>query len=103
MPLQQQRQQTQHQQLAPTKPVFGVSLDDIFRRDDTPIPYVVSQCTMAVEMFGLDVEGIYRLSGNASHVTQLKAVFDSGEFCCSLLTITRFSEHTSYTTAETIS
>jgi len=31
----------------------------------------------AVDLFGLDVEGIYRLSGSATHIQQLKAIFDN--------------------------
>ena len=42
---------------------------------------VVYQCIQAVELFGLNVEGIYRLSGNATHIAQMKAVFDNGMSC----------------------
>ena len=65
--------------LAPlSRPVFGVSLDDLLRRDGSAIPLVVYQCLQAVDLFGLDVEGIYRLSGSAAHVSKLRAVFDNG-------------------------
>jgi hypothetical protein len=37
---------------------------------------VVFQCILAVDLFGLDNEGIYRLSGNAAKVAQMKAQFD---------------------------
>ncbi|KAH0160225.1 RhoGAP-domain-containing protein, partial [Aureobasidium melanogenum] len=60
----------------PLKPVFGVSLDELFNRDQTAVPMIVYQCMQAVDLFGLDVEGIYRLSGTASHVQQIKALFD---------------------------
>ncbi|KAI5203924.1 RhoGAP-domain-containing protein [Aureobasidium subglaciale] len=60
----------------PLKPVFGVSLDDLYARDQTAVPMIVYQCMQAVDLFGLDVEGIYRLSGTASHVQQIKALFD---------------------------
>ncbi|KAI9701685.1 MAG: hypothetical protein M1820_006313 [Bogoriella megaspora] len=62
--------------LPPVKPVFGVSLEELYRRDGTAVPMVVYQCIQAVELFGLDVEGIYRMSGNANHVNKLKALFD---------------------------
>ncbi len=39
---------------------------------------VVHQCIQAIDLFGLRVEGIYRLSGNVNHINQLKAVFDNG-------------------------
>ncbi|CAD0109512.1 unnamed protein product [Aureobasidium uvarum] len=62
----------------PLKPVFGVTLDDLYNRDQTAVPMIVYQCMQAVDLFGLDVEGIYRLSGTASHVQQIKALFDHG-------------------------
>jgi hypothetical protein len=66
--------------LAPLKPVFGLSLDDLFDRDGSAVPMIVYQCIQAVDLFGLEVEGIYRLSGTASHITKIKAMFDNGKF-----------------------
>ncbi|KAL8896371.1 MAG: hypothetical protein Q9207_007737 [Kuettlingeria erythrocarpa] len=63
--------------IPPLRPVFGVSLDDLLKRDGSAIPLVVYQCLQAVELFGLDVEGIYRLSGSAPHVSKLRAIFDN--------------------------
>ncbi|KLJ09429.1 hypothetical protein EMPG_15151 [Blastomyces silverae] len=57
-------------------PVFGMSLDYLSHRDQTAIPMIVYQCIQAIELFGLNVEGIYRLSGNANHIAHLKALFD---------------------------
>ncbi|KAM3068249.1 Rho GTPase-activating protein [Clarireedia jacksonii] len=65
--------------LAPLKPVFGLSLDDLFERDGSAVPMIVYQCIQAVDLFGLEVEGIYRLSGTASHITKIKAMFDNGK------------------------
>ena len=62
----------------PLRPVFGVSLEDLFSRDGSAVPMVVSQCLQAVDLFGLEVEGIYRLSGTASHITKLRSMFDNG-------------------------
>jgi hypothetical protein len=56
--------------------VFGVTLDELFRRDQSPVPLVVYQCIQAVDLFGLDHEGIYRVSGNTSQVAELKGLFD---------------------------
>ena len=60
------------------RPVFGVSLEELFQRDGSAVPAPVYQCLQAVDLFGLEVEGIYRLSGTASHVTKIKEMFDSG-------------------------
>jgi hypothetical protein len=65
--------------LPPLKPVFGLSLDELFERDNSAVPMVVYQCIQAVDLFGLEVEGIYRLSGTASHITKIKAMFDNGK------------------------
>lgn len=64
--------------LPPNNPVFGVSLDDLFRRDNSAVPMIVYQCVQAVDLFGLDVEGIYRTSGSAPHIMEMKAMFDNG-------------------------
>jgi Rho GTPase-activating protein RGD1 len=61
----------------PRKAVFGVSLDELFMRDQTPVPKVVMDCLQAVEMFGLEIEGIYRVPGTAAHISQLRQLFDN--------------------------
>ncbi|KIW03897.1 uncharacterized protein PV09_04740 [Verruconis gallopava] len=61
---------------APAKPVFGLSLDELFRRDQSPVPLIVYQCIQAVDLFGLDHEGIYRIPGNMNQVAELKSQFD---------------------------
>lgn len=69
----------QQQHLPPLKPVFGVSLEELYERDGTAVPMIVYQCFQAIELFGLDMEGIYRLSGSATQIAQLKSLFDNGE------------------------
>lgn len=61
------------------RPVFGISLDDLLKRDGSAIPLVVYQCIQAVDLYGLEVEGVYRLSGSATHVSKLRSIFDNGE------------------------
>jgi hypothetical protein len=62
----------------PLKPVFGLTLEQLFERDGSAVPVVVYQCIQAVDLYGLEVEGIYRLSGTSSHVNKIKAMFDNG-------------------------
>lgn len=62
----------------PVNPVFGVTLEELFRRDGSPVPMVVYQCIQAVDLYGLEVEGIYRIPGTSTHIQQMKALFDSG-------------------------
>ncbi|KAJ9641554.1 Rho GTPase-activating protein [Coniosporium tulheliwenetii] len=84
-PLQQMQQQQAYPpekatyDSPPTKPVFGMRLDDLFKRDGTPVPMVVYQCIQAVDLYGLDVEGIYRVGGSQQHIQQMKAMFDSAD------------------------
>jgi len=66
--------------MAPSRPVFGVSLSRLYERDSLAVPMVVYQCIQAVDLFGLGVEGIYRLSGSVPHVNKLKTLFDTGMF-----------------------
>lgn len=61
----------------PAKPTFGLSLDELFMRDGTPVPKIVMDCCQAVEMFGLDVEGIYRVPGTSAHIQHLRQLFDN--------------------------
>lgn len=62
----------------PSRPVFGVSLNRLYERDSLAVPMVVYQCIQAVDLFGLNVEGIYRLSGSLPSVNKLKSMFDTG-------------------------
>jgi hypothetical protein len=75
-------------ELPPLRPVFGVSLEDLFNRDGSAVPMVVYQCLQAVDLFGLEVEGIYRLSGTASHITKLRSIFDNGK-CTKMMVMRR--------------
>lgn len=69
-----------HSSSAPVNPIFGVTLEELFRRDGSPVPLVVYQCIQAVDLFGLEVEGIYRIPGTSSHIQAMKALFDSGMY-----------------------
>lgn len=62
------------------KQVFGVSLTRLYQRDGLAVPMIVHQCIQAVDLYGLNLEGIYRLSGSSAHVNKLKTLFDTGKF-----------------------
>lgn len=68
---------TARQKTAPPRPVFGVSLQDLFNRDQSAVPMVVIQCILAVDHFGLENEGIYRMSGNQAQATALREAFNN--------------------------
>lgn len=56
---------------------FGVSLGDQMQRDGVEIPRVLEKCAETIEMYGLDVTGIYRLSGTTSRIQRLKAKLEA--------------------------
>ncbi|KAI5357653.1 putative Rho GTPase activation protein [Septoria linicola] len=62
---------------SPRNRVFGVSMDELFTRDQSAVPIIVFQCIQAVDMFGLEIEGIYRQTGNMAQVNRLRQAFDS--------------------------
>lgn len=65
--------------LSPLKPVFGLSLEHLYERDKSAVPMIVYQCIQAVDLFGLEIDGIYRLPGTFSRTAQIKAMFDNGK------------------------
>jgi hypothetical protein len=69
------------------RPVFGVSLDELFQRDGSAVPSIVYECVQAVDLYGLDVEGVYRTSGSAHHIMELRQQFDHGKILSELINI----------------
>ncbi|KAF3219120.1 hypothetical protein TWF106_007232 [Orbilia oligospora] len=61
----------------PIKPVFGVPLEVLLQRDGNAVPIVVIQCMTAVELYGLNIEGIYRQAGATTSIQKIKALFDN--------------------------
>lgn len=62
-----------------TKRVFGVTLARLYERDGLVVPMVVNQCIQAVDLFGLNMDGIYRQSGSLNSINKLKTMFDAGK------------------------
>jgi hypothetical protein len=60
-------------------PTFGVDLGEQMLRDGVEVPRVLEKCAEAIELYGLESKGIYRLSGTTSRVQRLKAALDYGE------------------------
>lgn len=57
-------------------PTFGVDLGEQMLRDGVEVPRVLEKCAEAIELYGLESKGIYRLSGTTSRVQRLKAALD---------------------------
>ncbi|KAG7093520.1 hypothetical protein E1B28_007194 [Marasmius oreades] len=58
------------------KPTFGVDLGEQMARDDVDVPRIMKKCCEAIEKYGLESQGIYRLSGTTSKVAKLKQLLD---------------------------
>lgn len=60
------------------QPTFGISIEEViqFAGIDN-VPLVVKRCIDVIENYGLDIEGIYRTSGNKTTVLHLKDSIDS--------------------------
>lgn len=59
--------------------VFGVDLADQLKIEGGQIPKVIVACVEAVEKRGMDVQGIYRVSGANSQTTKLREAFIHGK------------------------
>ncbi|XP_062931860.1 rho GTPase-activating protein 9 isoform X2 [Cynocephalus volans] len=56
--------------------VFGCQLESLCQREDDTVPSFVRLCIAAVDKRGLDVDGIYRVSGNLAVVQKLRFLVD---------------------------
>ncbi|OLL22486.1 putative Rho-GTPase-activating protein 7 [Neolecta irregularis DAH-3] len=76
MPKEKPREEIAYEANAAINPYFGVSLDVVIARDGAPIPSILTKCANTVEQYGMNIEGIYRLSRSASSMNKLKQAFD---------------------------
>lgn len=53
-------------------PVFGSSLASLCQRENTTVPTFVKMCIDHIEEQGLDVDGLYRVSGNLAVIQKLR-------------------------------
>lgn len=60
-------------------PVFGVDLNILMERDREEVPLILRKCAEAIETYGLNTVGIYRISGVNTQIQKLRAAFDRGE------------------------
>nr|XP_033473009.1 rho GTPase-activating protein 15 [Epinephelus lanceolatus] len=59
--------------------VFGCHLLTLCQREGTTVPKFVQTCLDAVDKRGLDVDGIYRVSGNLATIQKLRFIVDQEE------------------------
>uniref|UniRef100_A0A452RYJ6 Rho GTPase activating protein 9 n=1 Tax=Ursus americanus TaxID=9643 RepID=A0A452RYJ6_URSAM len=71
--------------------VFGCQLESLCQREGDTVPSFVRLCIAAVDKRGLDVDGIYRVSGNLAVVQKLRFLVDRGEKACGHVAVLRIS------------
>ncbi|XP_077828259.1 rho GTPase-activating protein 27 isoform X4 [Macaca mulatta] len=59
--------------------VFGCALAALCERERSRVPRFVQQCIRAVEARGLDIDGLYRISGNLATIQKLRYKVDHDE------------------------
>ncbi|XP_026368376.1 rho GTPase-activating protein 27 isoform X1 [Ursus arctos] len=59
--------------------VFGCALAALCERERSSVPRFVQQCIRAVEARGLDIDGLYRISGNLATIQKLRYKVDHDE------------------------
>ncbi|MBN3305430.1 RHG27 protein, partial [Amia calva] len=59
--------------------VFGCYLQTLCEREGTTVPSFVEKCIQAVEKRGLDIDGLYRVSGNLAVIQKLRFKVDHEE------------------------
>ncbi|XP_018620155.1 rho GTPase-activating protein 12 isoform X1 [Scleropages formosus] len=59
--------------------VFGCHLDTLCHRENATVPSFVEKCIASVEKRGLDIDGIYRVSGNLAVIQKLRYKADHEE------------------------
>ena len=57
--------------------MFGGLLETQIQKEGRSFPSVVEQCIQEVERRGLQSQGIYRLSGNASTIQKIRSMFNN--------------------------
>ncbi|GLB43374.1 putative fes/CIP4, and EFC/F-BAR homology domain containing protein [Lyophyllum shimeji] len=58
------------------RPTFGVDLAEQMTRDNVEIPLIMVKCCQAIEKYGMQTQGIYRISGTTSKVAKLRQRLD---------------------------
>ncbi|XP_057399060.1 rho GTPase-activating protein 12 isoform X8 [Balaenoptera acutorostrata] len=59
--------------------VFGANLANLCQRENGTVPKFVKLCIEHVEQYGLDVDGIYRVSGNLAVIQKLRFTVNHDE------------------------
>uniref|UniRef100_A0A914S364 Rho-GAP domain-containing protein n=1 Tax=Parascaris equorum TaxID=6256 RepID=A0A914S364_PAREQ len=65
----------------PRRPVFGCHLEDHLRYTKRSIAVVLEVCCSALQRYGFNEKGLFRVSGNNNRIRRMKAAFDAHQMC----------------------
>uniref|UniRef100_A0A0M3HPT0 Rho-GAP domain-containing protein n=2 Tax=Ascaris TaxID=6251 RepID=A0A0M3HPT0_ASCLU len=65
----------------PRRPVFGCHLEDHLRYTKRSIAVVLEVCCSALQRYGFNERGLFRVSGNNNRIRRMKAAFDAHQMC----------------------
>ncbi|XP_037093395.1 active breakpoint cluster region-related protein-like isoform X3 [Pollicipes pollicipes] len=57
--------------------LFGSKIQDVCRREDRSVPFIITSCLREVERRGTNEMGVYRVSGSATDINRLKKLFET--------------------------
>jgi hypothetical protein len=60
--------------------MFGRDLSEQAQADGSSVPVIVTKCIGAVEVNGMEYEGIYRKTGGSSQSKQITQLFERGRY-----------------------
>ena len=65
-------------------PIFGSDLAELLSREGGDIPRIVEKFCPVIEKYGMDSQGIYRISGTQSQMKRLRQKCEEGRALCLL-------------------
>ncbi|XP_043192657.1 active breakpoint cluster region-related protein-like [Amphibalanus amphitrite] len=57
--------------------LFGSKIQDVCRREDRSVPFIITSCLREVERRGTNETGVYRVSGSATDINRLKKLYET--------------------------
>lgn len=60
-------------------PVFGCDLSSLCNREGQLVPKILQYCIDAIEVKGLQTDGLYRICGNLSEVQKIRFQVNHGK------------------------
>ncbi|KAM5349250.1 hypothetical protein ACJ41O_005757 [Fusarium nematophilum] len=72
----EEEEEEEQEDVAASKRLFRVPLQELYARDGLAVPMLVYQCIQAVDLYGLGIESIYATHGSAAVIRTLRQKFE---------------------------